>query len=112
MSDSYTPWLMQICPICGKEFLPASQHYWRIGDVPSRERLVCSYSCMRKWEKTPKNKRKVDRKRVAVRILETGEVFESVADCAKHLGIPRDRVSKMLYNGRAYNGYHIEKVWK
>lgn len=46
---------IKICPICGKRFIPAPEHYWKIGtgeyDMETRNRLVCSYSCMRVWEK-------------------------------------------------------------
>ena len=38
------------CPICGKEFHPAPQHNWKIG-AESSNKLVCSYTCMREWEK-------------------------------------------------------------
>lgn len=51
------------CPICGKIFIPAPQHAWKIGErvknkpdiefkePPEDVKKVCSYSCMRKWEK-------------------------------------------------------------
>lgn len=41
------------CPICGKNFIPAPEHYWQIGNygLETRGVYVCSYSCMRKWEK-------------------------------------------------------------
>lgn len=38
------------CPVCGKMFYPMPDHALRIGAEGSRY-LVCSYSCMRKWEK-------------------------------------------------------------
>lgn len=49
----------RICPICGKNFIPAPYHYWRIGSEAEDDlinkrypgTLVCTYSCMRKWEK-------------------------------------------------------------
>ena len=46
------------CPICGKVFIPAVEHVWAIGDWEQdvRNDLVCSYSCMRKWEKAQENK--------------------------------------------------------
>lgn len=37
------------CPICKKKYYPAAQHAWRIGNGNGAR--VCSYSCMRKWEK-------------------------------------------------------------
>lgn len=55
------------CPICGKQFTPAIEHYWMIGDYWTEERddPVCSYSCMRKWERQEqfKNKGKRPRRR-------------------------------------------------
>ena len=48
------------CPICGKKFIPAPEHYWKIGQWGSEERtdVVCSYSCMRVWEKEQEAKDK------------------------------------------------------
>ena len=47
--------LPQKCPVCGKKFIPAPEHYWKIGTGPNgidtRTKNVCSYSCMRVWEK-------------------------------------------------------------
>lgn len=47
------------CPICGETFRPAPQHIYAIGS-PSMRKTVCSYTCMRAWERgqTAKNKRK------------------------------------------------------
>lgn len=51
----------RICPICGKNFIPAPYHYWKInsttaqsldGDPITFGTLVCTYTCMRKWEKS------------------------------------------------------------
>ena len=51
---------MRTCPICKKRFLPAPEHAWRIGgrvdfvnnDYVGRDNpLVCTYTCMRVWEK-------------------------------------------------------------
>ena len=39
------------CPVCGKMYFPAGEHAWRIGEYGERGKRVCSYSCMRKWEK-------------------------------------------------------------
>lgn len=44
-----------ICPICGKKFISAADHMWKIGGWGNISGIhterVCSYSCMRKWEK-------------------------------------------------------------
>jgi hypothetical protein len=40
------------CPICGKKFIAAPYHGWIIKETEKRRGTkVCSYSCMRKWEK-------------------------------------------------------------
>lgn len=45
------------CPVCGKEFAPAIEHAWKIktknskGQWTQNKKKVCSYHCMRKWEK-------------------------------------------------------------
>lgn len=38
------------CPVCGQKFRPAPQHAWTITRRTMPE-LVCSYSCMRAWER-------------------------------------------------------------
>ena len=40
------------CPICKKKFLPAPMLVYRVGDP---ERRVCSYSCMRAYQKKEEN---------------------------------------------------------
>lgn len=57
MKDDY-PFTLRTCPVCGKQFIPAPQHAWKIGEVEWRPELVCTYSCMRTWEKLPKTKKR------------------------------------------------------
>lgn len=49
------------CPICKKDFHPAPEHAWKIGPESSNN-IVCSYTCMRKYEKEHPPKRKPYRK--------------------------------------------------
>lgn len=52
------------CPICGEIFRPAPQHVYVIGP-PSACKPVCSYTCMRVWERgkvAKKAKTKKERK--------------------------------------------------
>lgn len=55
--------LTKKCPICGKEFHPEAEHAWKIGRTKNGEggKSVCTYSCMRKWEKENHFKRRGDR---------------------------------------------------
>ncbi len=49
-NGDYARYAERACPICGKMFYPLPDHALKIGNEGSRK-LVCSYSCMRKWEK-------------------------------------------------------------
>lgn len=40
---------LETCPICGKTFVPAAQHIYRVNG-----RLVCTWGCQRKVEKEKK----------------------------------------------------------
>ena len=44
------------CPVCEKMFKAAPEHAYHIG--ADRKKLVCSYSCVRKWEKEQETRRK------------------------------------------------------
>lgn len=105
-------WKIKTCPVCGCDFLPAAQHSYKI-KRGSREEVVCTYSCQRKWEKSEPGKRKRKKqtqiKGIAVRVIETGEVFESVAACAAHFNCSRTSIYKCL-KGNTYNDYHMEKA--
>ena len=40
------------CPVCGKEFIPAAFHVYKIVNPKNGGyRKVCSWGCQRKWEK-------------------------------------------------------------
>ena len=43
-----------ICPVCGKIFVPAPFHSYKVQDKKCRYYLVCSYSCTRQAEKSGK----------------------------------------------------------
>lgn len=106
-----------ICPICGKEFKPAPEHIYYIGK--SRSNFVCSWSCMRKWEKSDVEERKAAQKAKPkpepkgykiVRVVETGEIFYGAKECALHLNVALSGVYKALQKGATCHGFHIEAV--
>ena len=39
------------CPMCPRTFIPAPDHQWTIKTKTNQKKNVCSYTCMRKWEK-------------------------------------------------------------
>ena len=101
-----------VCPICGKMFKPAPEHIYSVGK--NKKKLACSYTCVRKWEKgevarlfAPKPKNK---KYSAIRIVETGETFKSIQECAVHIGAAYSGVQRALLKGYTCHGYHIEEV--
>ena len=100
------------CPICGEMFSPAAEHSYYIAE--NKRNLVCSWTCVRKWEKKQKAAfygcSNQSRKRLEVRIIETGEMFDSITECARHLGVSHSYARKMLSHKYAYNGLHIERV--
>lgn len=100
----------QTCPVCGKEFLPAPEHSYYISN--NKLKLVCSYTCARKWEKNenPQCSAKSCGKRVAVRFTETGEEFKSIAECAKHLNVSSSTIYNCIKYGYPYKGVHIERI--
>lgn len=104
-------WVMRKCPICGKEFLPAGLHSYKIG-TNTKPKLVCTYTCQRKWEREQeeKDKRKKKHKGKLVKIVETGETFKSVVECANRLNAPVEYLYSCIKRGTAYKGYHIERV--
>jgi len=51
------------------------------------------------------------RQKVPVRIVETGEVFESVASCAEAIGGTSGNISSCIHGKlESYKGFHFQKV--
>lgn len=74
--------ISRICPICGKEFYPAPMHVYKAG-----EKLVCSYSCMLKYQsekKTDRRSKTVAQYRMDGTLLAT---YPSVSKAQKLTGI-------------------------
>ena len=97
------------CPVCGKTFYPESMMKW--GWKTPKGKNVCSYTCQRVSEKNPKSIPKPKRKRKAVRVIETGRVFESIEECAVFYGVTRQYIynSLNLKKGR-FKDLHLERV--
>lgn len=104
----------RICPICGKEFSPAPEHSYYING--NKLKLVCSYTCVRKWEKNPKAQYSsgISGKKagIAVRFVETGEEFVSISECAEHLNTSYSIIDHCIRYGYPFKGVHIERVKK
>jgi hypothetical protein len=46
------------CPMCGKIFYAMPEHSYKVGNGGATDKLVCTYSCMRKYEKQHHMKRR------------------------------------------------------
>ena len=110
-ANSYYGRQEKTCPVCGKTFLPAPEHSYHL---ENKSKLVCSYSCVRNWEESKKTQSSVRSfgKRVAVRFVETGEEFKTLAECAKHLNVSSTTIYNCIKYGYPYKGIHIERVKK
>lgn len=53
------------CPICGREYIPAANHIYKI----AQHETVCSWHCVRDWEKEQeaRKRRNAGRKKREVR---------------------------------------------
>lgn len=49
-------------------------------------------------------------RRKSVRVVETGDVFESLSACAEYFGTDRSCISWALRHNGIYRGYHLECV--
>lgn len=57
--------------------------------------------------------RAVEINRLRVRVVETGEEFDSIKSCADYLGVPPTNISRVLSGsrtGQRIHGYHLEYV--
>lgn len=55
---------------------------------------------------------KYNRYNKAVRVVETGEIYNSRKECAEALGVPRSSITQCIYGNykTCGNGYHIELI--
>lgn len=104
-----------LCPVCGEMFQPAEQHAYYIGK--NHKKRVCTYSCMRKWEKgevkklfSQGRKQRENKRYSAIRIVDTGETFGSIKECAEHLNTKSQNVYQAIKTGYLCFGFHIEEV--
>lgn len=49
-------------------------------------------------------------RRMAVRIVETGDEFDSLRECAEYFGIDVSYISWVLRHSGVYRGYHLEYI--
>lgn len=70
-----------ICPICGKTFVPAPYHKYKVL-IGSRWRLVCSYPCESKGlrEKEEAHRRKIEERAARKRAIKAAGAAEGKVD--------------------------------
>lgn len=50
-------------------------------------------------------------RQIKIRVIETGEVFDSIRECARHMGLDPAQTGKVLAGKeKSCKGYHFEKV--
>ena len=52
---------------------------------------------------------------IPIRVVETGEVFDSIKDCSRVVGPSKSKISQCLnskHRRSSYNGYHFERIDK
>lgn len=93
---------MRVCPICGKEFIPAPQHVYRYMD-----KVYCSWTCFRKVERGKQGRGKpVEQYTLDGEYIRT---FDRAIDAANHMGVMvLDNFYKACRLGEPYKNY----IWK
>lgn len=52
-------------------------------------------------------------RQIKIRVIETGEVYESIRACARAMGLDQSMICQsMVGKMRSVNGYHFEKVYE
>lgn len=80
----------QACPICGKNFIPATYHSWKVKKQNGQWVYACSYTCMRKWEKTRLNPKDEKKQKSVVKYRSCKEC-PKYQECAKGSDLRRKR---------------------
>lgn len=74
---------------------------------------TCHGYHIRRMDKEPTEQIHRGRPRVKIKIVETGEEFDSITDCARHLNGSAGTIHDALYNHRnkhTYRGLHFDFV--
>ena len=95
------------CPVCEKMFKPAPEHAYKIGKKSTR--LVCSYSCARKWEKEKTEKLTQQKPKPPAPIDNT--TGETIRTLRRELGITQKELGEKLFK-REKEISHYEKGYR
>lgn len=106
MSKVENRYNLEVCTVCGEVFSTEYRAGWGWRDVDGKK--VCSYTCQRKSETA--GKKNPQRKRIAVKVVETGETYASMSECAGALGICYKTVYEGIHNGKDIKGMHLVEV--
>ena len=98
---------LNVCPICKKRFAPAPEHAWKIGKYDETYqhlsylgntecKLVCSYTCMRTWEK--EQEVKLNKKRETQRSNELAYMRRKYHECFEKRNLD---IKKMFDEGHS-----------
>ena len=102
--------ILKVCPVCGKEFVPAPWHVYKDKRKGGNRKFVCSYGCMRKSEREKKPSKPIVHRvyvRKPVKCIETGEVFECAKAAATTIKADASRIRSACRGERdTVKGYH------
>lgn len=96
------------CPECSKVFYPEYLLKW--GWKNPKDEPVCSYTCQRKSEKKHYSRSIKKPCKTTVRIIETGEIFQSITACANSFDVKVMTLRYYIDKGKPFRGLHIERV--
>lgn len=87
----------------GKPFTP--EHYRNLCESAKKRRGKPGHA----MSEDNKNKL-IEASKKSVKCVETGEVFDSMTECAERFGVLISNLSRAIKENRIYKGYHFEKV--
>ena len=70
--------------------------------IMTRDKSVCEEKCQNKKDKNRKWQIR------SVTCIETGQTWNSAADCSKSIGVPRSNVYKAIQRGITAGGFHFK----
>lgn len=91
-------------------------YHWFVYSRYNLENADLILRCLTDWERTKASLKEASLKkdgfgrRVKVRCIENGAVYDSITEAGRSLGINKTMIGRTIINGKQTHGYHFEKV--